>query len=273
MAKLTAAERAGLPDRAFAYIDSRGRRRLPINDEVHVRNALARFDRVEFEDDAARERARRRLLNAAKRFGILPVGFVASQLRVDRGAPDFSTMPSGSVTFLMSDIEGSTLLAERYGDLYAEILRQVRSMIRSTARRFGGRRVDAHGDEYLSVFEAPAPALLAAVDLQRALGRQSWPGGAQCRIRIGVHTGRPTLTESGYVGVAMSTVARVCNAGHGGQIVVTGATKAALGAAAPDAVRLRSLGRRRLLGLSQPVPLYQAFADGLATSFPPLRTR
>ncbi len=77
MGKLDSSKRARLPDSAFAYIDARGRRRLPINDEAHVRNALARFDRVEFEDEAARERARRRLLNAAKRFGIVPVGFVA----------------------------------------------------------------------------------------------------------------------------------------------------------------------------------------------------
>jgi class 3 adenylate cyclase len=273
VAKLTAAERAKLPDRAFAYVDSAGRRRLPINDEAHVRNALARFDRVEFEDEAARERARRRLLNAAKRFGILPVGFVASQLRPDRGSPDFSSLPTGSVTFLMTDIEGSTRLAERLGDGYAEMLRQVRTLIRSVSRRHGGKRVDSHGDEHLSVFERPQPAVAAAVELQRLLEARSWPDGVECRVRIGVHTGRPTLTETGYVGVALSTVARVCNAGHGGQILVTGATKAALGSPPLGGVRLRGLGRRRLPGLSEPVALHQVAADGLRTSFPPLRTR
>ena len=273
MAKLTAAERAKLPDRAFAYVDSRGRRRLPINDEAHVRNALARFDRVEFEDDAARERARRRLLNAARRFGILPVGFVASQLRADRGSPDFSKLPTGSVTFLMSDIEGSTRLAEHLGDGYADVLRQVRSGIRAAATRYGGRRVDSHGDEYLSVFERPESAVASAVLLQRELGERSWPGEVECRVRIGIHTGRPTLTETGYVGVALSTVARVCNVGHGGQILVSGATRTALASATPEGVRLRSLGRRRLPGLSQPVPLFQVSAEGLLVSFPPLRIR
>ena len=81
MAKLSTTERARLPDSAFAYIDSAGNRRLPINDEAHVRNALSRFQRVKFEDDAARERARRRLLNAAKKYGIVPDGFITGQLR------------------------------------------------------------------------------------------------------------------------------------------------------------------------------------------------
>src|SRR5438105_8266401 len=84
MAELSSRERARLPDSAFAYIDSRGRRKLPIHDESHVRNALARFERVAFEDDAARERARRRLLNAAKRYGIVPVGFIDGQFRSER---------------------------------------------------------------------------------------------------------------------------------------------------------------------------------------------
>src|SRR5213080_1783546 len=84
MARLSASERASLPDSAFAYVDSRGQRRLPIHDQAHVRNALARFERVRFEDDAARERARKRLLNAAKKYGIVPVGFITGQLRSER---------------------------------------------------------------------------------------------------------------------------------------------------------------------------------------------
>ncbi|HEY5861273.1 MAG TPA: DUF6582 domain-containing protein, partial [Actinomycetota bacterium] len=112
MARLSAKERAGLPDRAFAYIDARGNRRLPINDEAHVRAALGRFERVRFDDDAERERARKRLLNAAKKYGIVPVGFITGQLRSERTArtPDFSTFPTGAVTFLLTDIEGSTAL-------------------------------------------------------------------------------------------------------------------------------------------------------------------
>src|SRR6266508_231417 len=141
MARLKASDRARLPDSAFAYVDSRGRRRLPINDEAHVRNALARFDQVSFEDDAARERARKRLLNAAKKYGIVPVGFITGQLRSERkqaaadgaaverdrlqgemraGSTDAATLPVGFVTFLLTDIEDSTGLLRKMGDGYAE---------------------------------------------------------------------------------------------------------------------------------------------------------
>jgi len=119
---LSATARARLPDSAFAYVDSQGRRRLPINDVSHVRNALARFDQVDFEDDAARERARERLLRAAKKHGIVPLGFFDGQLRKARGA-NVRSLPRGTVTFLLTDIEGSTRLLERLGDGYAGLLR------------------------------------------------------------------------------------------------------------------------------------------------------
>ena len=116
MPRLDPSERAGLPDRAFAYVDSRGRRRLPIHDAAHVRNALARFSQVDFEDERARERARMRLLNAAKKFKIVPVGFIAGQLQSERALDAKAgparvvpqALPSGFVTMVMTDIEGST---------------------------------------------------------------------------------------------------------------------------------------------------------------------
>ncbi|HEY6567294.1 MAG TPA: adenylate/guanylate cyclase domain-containing protein, partial [Actinomycetota bacterium] len=230
MARLSAKERAGLPDRAFAYIDARGNRRLPINDEAHVRAALGRFERVRFEDDAARERARKRLLNAAKKYGIVPVGFITGQLRSERTArsPDFSTFPTGSVTFLLTDIEGSTVLLRTLEDRYASLLRDVRTVVRDAVRRCGGHKVDATGDEFLSVFDRPAPALEAAIDVQRAMASQGWPDGLDVRVRAGVHGGRPTLTDAGYVGLSVHTVSRVCTAAHGGQIIVTKTTKSAI---------------------------------------------
>ena len=274
MARLSARDRANLPDRAFAYIDSEGRRRLPINDEAHVRSALGRFERIPFENDAARERARRRLLNAAKKYGIVPVGFITGQLRSERSArsADFSTLPTGSVTFLLVDIEGSTVLLHKLEDGYAALLKDVRATIRDAVRRCGGRKVDAHGDEYLSVFTRPAPAIETAVDLQRAMGARAWPGDLQVRVRAGIHSGRPTLTDNGYVGIAVHTVARVCTAGHRGQIVVSDKTKSAVETSLPAGVRFRSLGPHRLAGLPKPEPLYQVEADGLLTSFPPLRS-
>jgi class 3 adenylate cyclase len=271
VAKLTAEERARLPDRAFAYIDAEGRRRLPIHDEAHVRNALARFDRVRFEDDAARERARRRLLNAAKRFKIVPVGFIDSQLRSDRGSTDFAGYPTGTVTFLLVDIEGSTRLLERMGDDYPALLKEVRASVRNAVRRQGGQRVDSHGDEVLSVFPEPDPAVRAAIEIHRALAEKRWPNDLECKVRAGIHTGRTTLTESGYVGLAVNTVARIGYIGHGGQILVSGATKTALASSGLAGVRLRGVGRHRLAGLSQPVALFQVHAEGLAERFPPLR--
>jgi class 3 adenylate cyclase len=273
VAKLTAAERAKLPDRAFAYIDDQGRRRLPIHDEAHVRNALARFERVRFPDDASRDRARRRLLNAAKRYGIVPVGFMAGQLRSERSArsPDYSSLPSGSVAFLLTDIEGSTVLLRKLGDDYAALLRDVRAVIRSAVRREGGHKVDTHGDEYLSVFERPASAVQAAVDLQRGMDAQAWPDDTEVRVRAGLHTGRPTLTESGYVGLAVHTVARICTVGHGGQILMSDAAKRATAGSLPEEVRVRRLGAYRLAGLARPETLYQVQAPGLRTRFPALR--
>src|SRR5262245_6069787 len=109
MATLSAKDCARLPDRAFAYIGSRGQRRLPIHDAAHVRSALSRFGQVAFEDDAARDRARNRLLNAAKKHGIMPIGFVSAQLQPDK------RLPAGQVTLLLADIEGANGMLQRLG--------------------------------------------------------------------------------------------------------------------------------------------------------------
>jgi class 3 adenylate cyclase len=274
VAKLSARERASLPERAFAYVDADGRRRLPIHDEAHVRNALARFDQISFEDDAARDRARRRLLQAAKRFGIVPIGFMDGQVRSERSvrSPDLSSLPTGTVTFLLTDIEGSTALLRRLGDGYPPVLRDVRSLIGASVRKAGGRKVDAHGDEFLAVFARPVAALVAAVEIQRSLRERTWPRGLEVRVRAGIHGGRPTLTETGYVGLSVHTVARVCWVGHGGQIVVSAQTRAAAARAMPSGMRLRSLGSHRLAGLPRAAVLFQLEAEGLGTGFPPLRT-
>jgi len=276
MAKLRTTERARLPDTAFAYVDSKGRRRLPINDAPHVRNALARFERVAFEDDASRERARKRLLNAARKFGIVPVGFITGQLQAERtrrgGPADPSMLPTGRVTLLMTDIEGSTALTSRLGRRYAGLLNEVRGTIRSAVKRAGGVEVDTRADEAFAVFSEPASAVEAAVALQLALAGRTWPLDVQCRVRVGIHSGRPTLTDTGYVGIAVNTVARVCNAGHGGQILVSGSTLAAIADAVPLGVTFASLGSFRLRGLPRAVPLHQVGAKGLAAKFPALRT-
>jgi class 3 adenylate cyclase len=276
MARLSASERAKLPDSAFAYIDTRGRRRLPIHDEPHVRNALARFDRVPFEDQAARERARKRLLNAAKKYGIVPVGFIDGQLRSERRlaaarSVDVSTLPTGAVTFLLTDIEASTALLRKLGDRYAGLLNDIRDVVRHAVAQAGGREVDSRADEFFAVFERAIAAIEAAVNIQLVLGERTWPGEVECRIRAGIHSGRPTLTETGYIGLSVHTAARVCSAAHGGQILVSGNTKAAMDGALPSGMRLRSLGRYLLPGLTRPETLFQVEAQGLPSGFPALR--
>ena len=265
--RLSARERAQLADKSFAYVDPDGRRRLPIHDAAHVRAALARFSQVRFDSDEARDRARVRILNAAKKFGIMPVGFVTSQLRSTSSAP---RLPTGAVTFLLTDIEGSTALLRALDNEYAAVLRDVRTTIGDAVRAYDGRKVDAHGDEFLGVFVTPTAALLAAAQMQRAMAARQWPPGTTVRVRAGVHSGRPTLTDSGYVGLSVHTVARICSVAHGGQVVVSDQTRGSV-EPMPDGLRLVALGAHRLVGLPGEEDLYQLAGDGLLDTFPPLR--
>jgi class 3 adenylate cyclase len=238
---------------------------LPIHDEAHVRNALARFSRVGFEDEAARDRARMRLLKAAQKFGIMPLGFVGGQLRPDK------KLPRGHITFVLTDIEGSTELLQRLGEGYDSLLSQLRRVQRAAVRQAGGREVDARGDEFFAAFDRASAAVNAALAMQRGIRGHSWANGIEPRVRIGIHIGRPTLTDNGYIGLSVHTVARVCTSGHGGQIVVSSAVREAVGTALPDGITLKSLGTWRLSGLRESTELFQLSADDLLDDFPPPR--
>src|SRR2546421_4658777 len=316
MPRLKPKKRARLPDRAFAYVDARGRRRLPVHDKAHVRNALARFNQVAFENDAARERARNRLLTAAKKYRIVPVGFITGLLQSERraatagrlvielgrnpapgelekrlrtvlrdptlavlhwsdasgayldgtgkpvalpterdqrgvtylerqGRPmtalvhdptilddpalaqtvldavrfvvekdrlhgqiqatstDAAALPTGFVTLLMNDIEASTVLLRKLGDRYGALLNDVRGILRAAVSRASGREIDARADEFFAVFERAAAAVDAAVAIQRALEARATRDGLEVRVRVGIHSGRPTLTDAGYIGLAV----------------------------------------------------------------------
>jgi class 3 adenylate cyclase len=266
MPPLGAKERAQLPDTAFAYIDSRGRRRLPINDAAHVRNALARFSQVSFEDEGARDRARTRLLRAAMKHGIMPIGFVSAQLQPQR------KLPKGHVTFLLTDIEGSTELLGRLGDQYAPLLAEVRGRVRTAVQSARGREVSARGDDVFAVFESAPAALEAALATQRAMHAGARPEGIDVRVRIGLHRGRPALTDTGYVGLSVHAAARICFAAHGGQIVMSSAVRAAVVESLAEGVGLRGLGPWRFRGLPDAVDLYQVEAADLLADFPPLRS-
>jgi class 3 adenylate cyclase len=266
VAQLSAKERAALPDSAFAYIDSRGRRRLPIHDAAHVRNALARFGQVAFEDEGARDQARSRLLRAAKKHGIMPIGFINAQLQPQR------RLPTGHLTLLMADIEGSTGLLGHLGDGYAQLLADIRRRVREALRQTGGHQVSARGDDVFAVFEQAPAALEGALAIQRAMRAGGWPDGVDVRLRIGLHRGRPALTETGYVGLSVHAAARICFAAHGGQIVMSSAVGTAIHDALPDGVALRSLGAWRFRGLPEPVDMFQVDAPDLLADFPPLRS-
>jgi class 3 adenylate cyclase len=266
MPRLAAKERARLPDSAFAYIDSEGQRRLPIHDASHVRNALARFNQVSFEDDAARDRARSRLLRAAQKHGIMPIGFISAQLQ-----PQLK-LPKGQITFLLTDIEGSTELLRRFGDRYAGLLSDVRGVVRAAVRLAHGHVVSARGDDVFAVFERAPSALEVAVAIQRRMRAGPWPDGSTVRLRIGLHRGRPALTETGYVGLSVHAAARICFAAHGGQIVMSAAVQAAAAESLAEDVRLRSLGAWRFRGLPEPVDLFQVDTPDLLAEFPPLRS-
>jgi class 3 adenylate cyclase len=274
MPRLDPKERANLPDRAFAYIDSTGRRRLPIHDASHVRNALTRFGQVSFEDDAAREQARMRLLNAAKKFKIVPVGFIAGQLQNARSAVErreVVELPSGFVTMLMTDIEGSTALVQTLGPRYRELIDTLWSILRQGVVACGGHEVEARADEFFAVFESPRSAIDAAIALQIQLLEQQWIDDLDVRIRIGIHSGYPTSTETNYVGMDVNAASRICSVGHGGQVVVSANTREWVKASDPVGVRFKALGSYKLRGLPDEMSLYQIVAKGLPAKFPPLR--
>jgi class 3 adenylate cyclase len=174
---------------------------------------------------------------------------------------------------LMTDIEGSTALVDRLGDGYGELLDGVRAMLRDATRSVDGHVVEARADEFFAVFESPRSALDMAVSVQRQLRTRSWPEDLEVRVRMGIHSGYPTLTEENYIGMAVHTAARVCGVAHGSQVVITGDTKEALRGLALDGVRFKSLGAHRLRGLRDEVALFQVAAQGLVTRFPPIAAR
>jgi class 3 adenylate cyclase len=196
----------------------------------------------------------------------MPVGFISAQLQPERN------LPQGQLTFLLTDLEGSTQLLARLGDQYASLLADVRRRVRTAVRRARGHEVSARGDDLFVVFEEAPAALEAALAIQRAMRQGGWPGDTEVRLRIGLHRGRPALTDSGYVGLSVHAAARICFAAHGGQIIMSSAARRAVLTSLPDGVSLRSLGAWRFRGLPEPVELFQAEAADLPSEFPPLRS-
>jgi class 3 adenylate cyclase/DNA-binding CsgD family transcriptional regulator len=175
------------------------------------------------------------------------------------------SLPQGTVTFLFTDIEGSTrLLGSLGGDRYGELLEAHRQLLSGAVTAAGGAEVSSEGDSIFAVFQSAGSAAGAAVEAQRVLAAHAWPGGAELRVRMGLHTGEASLTEQGYVGIAVHRARRVCDAGNGGQVLISSATQGILAPDLPAGVELRDLGEVRLAGFDEPERLFQLVAEGLA---------
>src|SRR5436189_3697847 len=136
-----------------------------------------------------------------------------------------SDLPQGTVTLLFTDVEGSTKLVHELGDAYAAVLADHRRLVRDAVAAAGGYEVDSRGDEFFLAFPAAGAAAGAAVALQRSLAEHEWPDGVQVRVRVGLHTGCPTVRDGAYFGIDVHRAARICQAGHGGQVLVSAATR------------------------------------------------
>ena len=181
-------------------------------------------------------------------------------------------LPSGAVTFLFTDIEGSTRLVKQFRERYEEVLADHQRLLRAAFTAHGGHEVDTQGDSFFVVFGSARDAVLAAVEGQLALLSHPWPDGEQVKVRMGLHTGQARAADGRYTGLAVHRAARIGAAGHGGQILVSQATQTLLEDEEEDLhVFLRDLGEQRLKDLDRPVRLYQAAADGLPQAFPPPR--
>jgi predicted ATPase/class 3 adenylate cyclase len=182
------------------------------------------------------------------------------------------TLPTGTLTFLFTDIEGSTKLLNSLGDRYAEVLADHRDLMRAAFEKWNGSEVDTQGDSFFVVFSRASDAISAAVECQRAIQGHQWPDDSTIRVRMGLHTGEPEVGTSGYVGMDVHRAARISSAAHGGQILLSAATYELLRDEVLEEATLLDLGEHRMKDLSRAERLYQLSADSLLSEFPPLRT-
>jgi class 3 adenylate cyclase len=180
------------------------------------------------------------------------------------------TLPGGTVTFLFTDIEGSTRLLQELGDDYGQVVADHRRLLRDAFQGAGGQEVDTQGDAFFYSFPRARDAVRSAVEGQRALAQHQWPSGAEVRVRMGLHTGEPSVGEEGYVGLDVVRAARICSAGHGGQILLSETTRALVGNDLPERVSVRDLGRQNLKDV-QHEHVFELALDESQGSFPPLK--
>jgi class 3 adenylate cyclase len=174
-----------------------------------------------------------------------------------------TTLPSGTVTFVFSDVEGSTGLLKRLGEGYGDLIREHRRIVRETYGARGGVEIDAQGDAFFFAFPRARDAVEAVVAAQRAHAEHEWPEGEQVRVRIGLHTGEPAVGEEGYLGLDVVRAARLCTEGQGGHVLLSEATRALLGSSLPDGVSVHPAGERRLKDIDEPERVYALTIDGV----------
>jgi predicted ATPase/class 3 adenylate cyclase len=265
------AERAGISVDAISALE-RGLSRAPHQDTLEL---LAEALQL-----SAEERAQWELATRGKR---LPGADTALPLERDSQPPAHELpllspplpsrdLPTGTVTLLFTDIEGSTRLLQQVGERYTDLLDATRRLMREAFDQWHGHEVDTQGDAFFVAFARATDALAAAVAVQRALFSAVRPDGRQVRVRIGLHTGEPLRSAEGYIGLEIHRAARIMSAGHGGQVLLSQATRDLVEHALPEDVGLQDLGDHRLKDLSQPTRLFQLVIARLPADFPPLKT-
>jgi N-acetylmuramoyl-L-alanine amidase len=185
--------------------------------------------------------------------------------------PAMAELPSGTITFLFTDIEGSTQLLKRFGGRYAALLATHRQLLREAAAASGGSEMGSEGDAMFFWFPRVRQAVTAAAESQRALTGHDWAEGEAIRVRMGLHTGEPEVVESEYVGMGLHHAARISNAAHGGQVLLSSTTAGVIADDSPPGMTVRCLGDFQLKDMDGPESLYQLDVDGLPSEFPPLR--
>ncbi|NIM94545.1 MAG: hypothetical protein GTO18_12665 [Anaerolineales bacterium] len=179
-------------------------------------------------------------------------------------------LPEGTVTFLFSDIEGSTELLKQLKDQYTSLLADQRRILRDVFSSWNGQEVDTQGDAFFYSFPRATEAVSAAVEVQRAITSHTWPEGAEVRIRMGLHTGEPSTWEEGYVGMDVHRAARIAHVGHGGQVLLSETTAPLVRDELPEGVSIEDLGRHLLKDMHRPERIRQLVIEDLTFEFPPL---
>lgn len=180
---------------------------------------------------------------------------------------------AGTVTFLFTDIQGSTRLLDKLKDQYANVLAIHHKIMRDAIQKWNGREMDTQGDAFFVTFTRALDAIQCAAEAQRNFAEYEWPHNDPLRVRMGLHTGEPLIASTGYVGMDVHRAARIGDAGHGGQVLISQSTRSLVAQDLPEGVAIRDLGEYRLKDMNFPTPIYQLVIEGLPADFAPIRTK